>query len=98
MQLRLQRFLTDRTLMLERSATICARLLTRLRLRVETDRVVGEKSKVLADIESMESMLSSALSFLRGVDDSEAPMQSTSRYWSKRFAILSVIWVARWST
>ena len=72
MQLRLQRFLTDRTLMLGAISHDLRTPLTRLRLRVETDRVVGEKSKVLADIESMESMLSSALSFLRGVDDSEA--------------------------
>jgi signal transduction histidine kinase len=72
MQLRVQRFLTDRTLMLGAISHDLRTPLTRLRLRVETDRVVGEKAKVLADIESMESMLSSALSFLRGIDDAEA--------------------------
>src|SRR6202034_523897 len=45
--------------------------LTRLRLRIETDRAAEEKSKVLADIEIMESMLTSTLSFIRGVDDVE---------------------------
>jgi signal transduction histidine kinase len=72
MQLRLQRFLTDRTLMLGAIGHDLRTPLTRLRLRVETDRAVGEKAKMLADIESMESMLSSTLSFVRGVDDAEA--------------------------
>jgi signal transduction histidine kinase len=72
MQLRLQRFLTDRTLMLGAISHDLRTPLTRLRLRVETDRAVAEKSKVLADIESMESMLSSTLLFLRGIDDAEA--------------------------
>jgi signal transduction histidine kinase len=45
--------------------------LTRLRLRVETDRI-DDKAKMLADIEAMQIMLTSALSFVRGVDDAEA--------------------------
>jgi signal transduction histidine kinase len=71
MQLRLQRFLTDRTLMLGAISHDLRTPLTRLRLRVETDRAVAEKLKMLGDIESMESMLASSLSFIRGVDDAE---------------------------
>ncbi len=71
MQLRLQRLLTDRTLMLGAISHDLGTPLTRLRLRVETDRAVDEKQKMLDDIESMESMLASSLSFVRGVDDAE---------------------------
>jgi signal transduction histidine kinase len=73
MQLRLQRYLTDRTLMLGAISHDLRTPLTRLRLRVETDRVVRERTKMLVDIESMENILSSTMSFLRGVDDAEAP-------------------------
>jgi signal transduction histidine kinase len=72
MRLRLQRFLNDRTLMLGAISHDMRTPLTRLRLRVETDRAADEKQKMLADIESMENMLASSLSFIRGVDDSEA--------------------------
>jgi signal transduction histidine kinase len=72
MQLRLQRFLTDRTLMLGAISHDLRTPLTRLRLRVEIGPVVDQQSKILADIESMENMLSSTLSFVRGVDDAEA--------------------------
>ena len=72
MQLRLQRFLNDRTLMLGAISHDMRTPLTRLRLRVETDRAADEKAKMLADIESMENMLGSSLSFVRGVDDAEA--------------------------
>lgn len=71
MQLRLQRLLTDRTLMLGAISHDLRTPLTRLRLRVETGRAVDEKQKMLDDIESMESMLASSLSFVRGVDDAE---------------------------
>ena len=71
MQLRLQRLLTDRTLMLGAISHDLRTPLTRLRLRVETDRAVDEKLKMLDDIESMENMLASSLSFVRGVDDAE---------------------------
>jgi signal transduction histidine kinase len=71
MQLRLQRFLTDRTLMLGAISHDMRTPLTRLRLRIETDRAADEKRKMLADIESMENMLASSLSFIRGVDDAE---------------------------
>ncbi|HEV2229461.1 MAG TPA: ATP-binding protein [Steroidobacteraceae bacterium] len=72
MQLRLRRFLTDRTLMLGAISHDLRTPLTRLRLRVETDRAVLQKEKMLRDIESMEGMLTSALLFIRGVDDAEA--------------------------
>lgn len=72
MQLRLQRYLTDRTLMLGAISHDLRTPLTRLRLRIETDRVARDRRKMLDDIESMEHMLSSTLSFVRGVDDAEA--------------------------
>jgi signal transduction histidine kinase len=71
MQVRLQRMLTDRTLMLGAISHDLRTPLTRLRLRIETGRVAEDKSKMLADIESMESMLTSTLSFVRGVEDAE---------------------------
>jgi signal transduction histidine kinase len=71
MQVRLQRLLTDRTLMLGAISHDLGTPLTRLRLRVETDRA-DDKAKMLADIEAMQIMLTSALSFVRGVDDAEA--------------------------
>lgn len=72
MQIRLQRFLSDRTRMLGAISHDLRTPLTRLRLRIETNRAAEEKAKVLADIEIMESMLTSTLSFIRGVDDVEA--------------------------
>ncbi len=72
MQRRLQRFLTDRTLMLGAISHDMRTPLTRLRLRVETGRALAERQKMLSDIESMEGMLASSLSFIRGVDDAEA--------------------------
>ena len=71
MQIRLQRFLSDRTRMLGAISHDLRTPLTRLRLRIETDRATEEKSKALADIEIMESMLTSTLSFVRGVDEVE---------------------------
>jgi signal transduction histidine kinase len=71
MQSRLQRFLSDRTRMLGAISHDLRTPLTRLRLRIETDRAAEEKSKALGDIEIMESMLTSTLSFIRGVDDVE---------------------------
>ncbi len=72
MQVRLQRFLSDRTRMLGAISHDLRTPLTRLRLRVETDRAADEKSKMLSDIEVMEAMLTSTLSFVRGVDEVEA--------------------------
>ena len=73
MQARLQLFLSDRTRMLGAISHDLRTPLTRLRLRIETDRAVDEKSKMLDDIESMEAMLTSTLSFIRGVDEVEVP-------------------------
>ena len=72
MQVRLQRFLSDRTRMLGAIGHDLRTPLTRLRLRIETGRVAEEKAKMLADIESMEGMLSSALAFIRGVEEVES--------------------------
>jgi|SRR5580658_4432048 signal transduction histidine kinase len=72
MQHRLARMLSDRSLMLGTISHDLRTPLTRLRLRVETDRAQQDKAKMLEDIESMEQMLNSALSYLRGVDDPEA--------------------------
>jgi signal transduction histidine kinase len=71
MQLRLQRLLTDRTLMLGAISHDLRTPLTRLRLRVESDRAATERQKMLSDIESMENMVASTLLFIRGVDDAE---------------------------
>jgi signal transduction histidine kinase len=72
MQTRLQRFLSDRTRMLGAISHDLRTPLTRLRLRIETDRAAEEKAKVLSDIEIMEAMLTSTMSFIRGVDDVES--------------------------
>lgn len=69
MQLRLQRLLDDRTRMLGAISHDLRTPLTRLRLRVETGRAAAEEHKMLADIETMEAMLTSALAFIRGLDD-----------------------------
>jgi signal transduction histidine kinase len=71
MQLRLQRLLADRTLMLGALSHDLRTPLTRLRLRVESDRAATERQKMLSDIESMENMVASTLLFIRGVDDAE---------------------------
>jgi signal transduction histidine kinase len=71
MQQRLQRFLLDRNSMLGAISHELRTPLTRLRLRIETNRMVDEKSKMLQDIEAMEHMLNSTVSFVRGVDDAE---------------------------
>jgi signal transduction histidine kinase len=71
MQRRLQRFLLDRTSMLGAISHDLRTPLTRLRLRIENNRIVDERSKMLQDIASMEQMLNSTLSFVRGVDDTE---------------------------
>ncbi len=69
MQVRLQRFLTDRTRMLGAISHDLRTPLTRLRLRIETGRAEEDKAKMLADIETMEAMLTSALAFVRGVEE-----------------------------
>jgi signal transduction histidine kinase len=71
MHRRLQTFLLDRTSMLGAISHELRTPLTRLRLRIETDRVAGEKPKMLEDIGAMEHMLNSTLAYVRGVDDTE---------------------------
>jgi signal transduction histidine kinase len=71
MQRRLQRFLTDRTLMLSAISHDLRTPLTRLRLRIETGRMAEDKHKMIQDIELMENMVMSAHAFVRGVDDAE---------------------------
>jgi signal transduction histidine kinase len=73
MQVRLQRFLGDRTRMLGAISHDLRTPLTRLRLRIETDRVAEDQAKMLGDIETMEAMLSSALAFVRGMEEVDAP-------------------------
>jgi signal transduction histidine kinase len=72
MQVRLQRYLSDRTRMLGAIGHDLRTPLTRLRLRIETGRVAEDPDKMLKDIESMESMLSSALAFIRGAEEVES--------------------------
>ncbi len=72
MQIRLQRFLNDRTRMLGAISHDLRTPLTRLRLRIETGRVAEDQTRMLADIELMEGMLSSALAFIRGLEESES--------------------------
>ncbi|MDE2136943.1 MAG: HAMP domain-containing protein [Gammaproteobacteria bacterium] len=72
MQQRLRRFLTDRTLMLGAISHDLRTPLTRLRLRVETDRAESQRTRMLDDIELMEGMLTSTMLFIRGVEDAEA--------------------------
>lgn len=71
MQVRLQRLLTDRTRMLGAISHDLRTPLTRLRLRLETGRATDDMSKMVTDIDAMEAMLTSTLSFVRGVDDVE---------------------------
>ncbi len=71
MQVRLQRMLGDRTLMLGAISHDLRTPLTRIRLRIETGRTEDERARMLADIELLESMLTSTMSFVRGVDDAE---------------------------
>jgi two-component system, OmpR family, sensor kinase len=72
MQLRLRRMVDDRTLMLGAIGHDLRTPLTRLRLRMETGRPDAGLAHLLAEIESMETMLKSALAFIRGVDDGES--------------------------
>lgn len=72
MQLRLRHMVDDRTLMLGAIGHDLRTPLTRLRLRMETGRPDAGLAHLLADIESMETMLVSALAFIRGVDDGES--------------------------
>jgi signal transduction histidine kinase len=70
MQRRLQLLVEDRTRMLAAISHDLRTPLTRLRLRIETTEAPSREC-LLADIGTMESMTSSALSFIQGIDDGE---------------------------
>ncbi|HTV52237.1 MAG TPA: ATP-binding protein [Steroidobacteraceae bacterium] len=72
MQVRLQRYLSDRTRMLGTISHDLRTPLTRLRLRIETGRITEDRTRMLQDIESMEAMLSSALAFVRSAEEVES--------------------------
>jgi signal transduction histidine kinase len=72
MQVRVKQFLRDRTLMLGAISHDLRTPLTRLRLRIETGRVEDDRARMLADIETMERMLTATLNFIRGGDDPES--------------------------
>ena len=65
MQERIRRFVEDRTLMLAAISHDLRTVLTRLRLRVEYIDNEEQKSKALADIDDMQTMLNATLSFAR---------------------------------
>lgn len=79
MQLRMRRYVEDRTAMIGAVAHDLRTPLTRLRFRVETapDPV---RSKMTADIEQMDEMIKAALSFVRNASPLEArsPLELTS--------------------
>lgn len=65
MQERIRRFVDDRTLMLAAISHDLRTVLTRLRLRVEYIEDEEQRSKALADLNDMQTMLESTLSFAR---------------------------------
>ncbi len=68
MQERIRRFIDDRTLMLAAISHDLRTALTRLKLRTEFIDDVEQREKALADLDEMQAMLDSTLSFAR--DDS----------------------------
>jgi signal transduction histidine kinase len=70
MQDRIKRFVEDRTLMLAAISHDLRTILTRLRLRAEYIDDPEQKAKALADMNDMQTMLASTLSFAR--DDAAA--------------------------
>ncbi|MDA1098586.1 MAG: ATP-binding protein [Proteobacteria bacterium] len=71
MQKRIQRFVEDRTQMLAAISHDLGTPITRLRLRAELVEDEEQQSKVLSDLDDMEKMVSSALSFARDEADGE---------------------------
>ena len=65
MQERIRRFVDDRTLMLAAISHDLRTVLTRLRLRIEYIEDDEQKSKAMADIADMQTMLDATLSFAR---------------------------------
>ncbi len=72
MQARIQRFVEDRTRMLAAIAHDLGTPITRLRLRAELVEDAVQRRKMLEDLEHMEKMISSVLSFARGEAGGEA--------------------------
>lgn len=71
MQSRIRRFVSDRTQMIAAISHDLGTPITRLRLRAEFIEDEEQRSKMLADLDDMERMVSSALSFTRD----EAPCE-----------------------
>lgn len=71
MQGRIRRFVEDRTQMLAAISHDLGTPITRLRLRAELVEDEDQKKKMLADLDDMEKMVSSALSFARDEAASE---------------------------
>lgn len=71
MQARVKKMLDDRTFMLGALGHDLMTPLTRLRLRIEAQPLSSDRERMLSAIDSMESMVASALDFVRGVDDAE---------------------------
>lgn len=72
MQMRLQRFVQDRTQMLAAISHDLKTPITRLRLRAELIEGDALREKVLADLSEMEAMIASTLSFARDDGTNEA--------------------------
>jgi signal transduction histidine kinase len=73
MQARIRRFVEDRTQMLAAISHDLGTPITRLRLRAELVEDEDQKQKLLSDLDDMERMVSSALSFARDEAASEPP-------------------------
>jgi signal transduction histidine kinase len=74
MQLRLQRYVEDRTRMLAAISHDLRTSLTRLRLRTEFIEDDEQRRKAELDLEQMDAMLASTLSFARDDAEHEAPV------------------------
>ncbi len=74
MQLKLSRFISDRTRIFAAMSHDLKTPITRLRLRAELLDDVALRAKFVNDLEEMEAMVSAALDFMRGVDQ-QAPAQ-----------------------
>lgn len=72
MQARIQRFITDRTAMLAAISHDLRAPLTRLRLRGEFVEDVEQQKKLFRDVDEMQAMVNSALSFFRDDGTQEA--------------------------
>ncbi len=75
MQRRLQDYVNDRTRMLAAISHDLRTLLTRLRLRLEYIEDPEQRGRALADLEQMDAMLASTLSFARDDANQEQPVR-----------------------